>query len=309
MGTPKTSVATGKPGQAKQSLALSEVTVSTHRILSLESTGRYYITGTTDLKNVWEGKTEGFHVFSSQDLVKWRKVLAWAPPEGSQWDILAWGAVIVPWNNRFVMLGAVASSKGRHHSILSMISDTPEGPYILRSSEPVMEGRTKHGAVDPTHVLDADGTPWLVIGGSRGIFAAPLSKDLMRITAKEVRILHNSDVHGAYGPHDGLAFHRLANGHLLMFYSADYKFPSGKGFATFKLRSATGNIVGPWVNEGVFLPRRHGLWIWRRLDGQLMLTAKPKNVSIEKGYPGFAPVDESETDLSLVPLTESKANK
>ena len=176
MQTPKTSVAATKPDQAKQSLALSEVTVSAHRILSLESTGRYYITGTTDLKNVWKGKTEGFHVFSSQDLVKWQKVLAWAPPEGSQWDTLAWGAVIVPWNNKFVMLGTVASSKGRHHSILSMISDTPEGPYTLRSSEPVMEGHTRHGAVAPTHVLDADGTPWLVIGGSRGIFAAPLSR-------------------------------------------------------------------------------------------------------------------------------------
>ena len=250
------------------SLSLTEIAVSRHMVLPVPSTGRYYITGTTDLENVWEGTTDGFHVYVSRDLINWSKTIAWEPPEGSEWNQRAWGAVILPWQEKFIMLGAVYSSERKHHGILSMVSDTPEGPYTLRSPEPIMKG------IDPALVLDADGSPWLVVGGREAFFAAPMSEDLMRITAAEVAILYASDVPGAEPSvdggwfHDAPAFHRLENGELIMLISANYKYPDGLAYATFKLRSSSGRVVGPWVAEGPFLPYRHGAWIWKKFDGE-----------------------------------------
>jgi hypothetical protein len=270
-------------------------------VLPVESRGMYYITGTTDLENVWDGNTEGFHVYSSPDLVHWDKTLAWEPPEGSEWNQCAWGAVILPWQGKYILLGSLYSSRRKYHGVLSMVSDTPEGPYSLRSSEPIMKG------IDPALVIDADGTPWLVVGGRGGIMAAPLSDDLMSVTEAPDTILLASSVPGAKPAkdggwfHDAPAFHRLENGELIMLFSANYAYPDGVAYATFKLRSSSGRVAGPWTPAGVFLPRQHGAWIWRRFDGQLMLTAKPEGVSIEQGHPGFIRLLESSDDLTLYP--------
>jgi len=40
---------------AEGPLRLNEVEVSMHMVLPVESKGRYYITGTTDLTHVWKG--------------------------------------------------------------------------------------------------------------------------------------------------------------------------------------------------------------------------------------------------------------
>ena len=67
---------------AKDTFPLEEVEVSMHMVLPVKSEGRYYITGTTDLINVWKGKTKGFTVYSSKDLKSWGKQLAWPPSFG-----------------------------------------------------------------------------------------------------------------------------------------------------------------------------------------------------------------------------------
>jgi len=137
-----------------------------------------------------------------------------------------------------------------------MEADQPEGPYTLRSDEPLMEG------IDPAVVTDTDGSPWLVVGGREAIKAAPLSNDLQRILAEPKTILHASQVPGAKGKggwfHDAPVFHRLRNGELLMLFSANFEYPDGVAYATFKLRSKTGELSGPWASEGVFLPKQHG---------------------------------------------------
>jgi len=291
---------------------LDEVEVSMHMVLPVESESRYYITGTTDLTNVWEGKTEGFYVYSSADLEKWDRQLAWEPPPGSEWDSRAWGAIILPLEDKYIMIGAVYSSKREEHSILTMEADNPGGPYKLRSEEPLMEG------IDPQVVYEKDGSPWLVVGGRDAIMAAPLSNDLMHILAKPETILHASQVPGAEPAadggwfHDAPVFHRLHNGELLMLFSANFKFPDGISYATFKLRSKTGKLSGPWIPEGVFLPKQHGASFWRRFDGELMLTVKPAGVSIEQGHPEFIHLMETRDDIFLHPdgsteVTNSKS--
>jgi hypothetical protein len=52
-------------------------------------------------------------------------------------------------------------------------------------------------------------------------------------------------------------------------------------------------------NEGIFLTRQHGPWFWRKFEGQLMLTLKPRNVPIEEGYPGFIPLVETDHDVMI----------
>ena len=284
---------------AKDTFPLNDVEVSMHMVLPVESEGRYFITGTTDLTNVWKGKTDGFTVYSSKDLKSWGKQPAWAPPAGSEWDSRAWGAIILQQKDKYLMVGAVYSSKREAHGILTMEADKPEGPYKLRSEEPLMEG------IDPAVVTDKDGSPWLVVGGRPAIKAAPLSKDLRRILAEPKTILHASEVPGAKGRgekgwyHDAPVFHRLRNGELLMLFTADYEYPDGPAYATFKLRSRTGELSGPWKSEGVFIPKQHGASFWRRLDGKLMLTVKPFGVSIEEGHPEFIPLRETRDDVFL----------
>jgi len=287
--------ATGSEG----TLRLDEVEVSMHMVLPVEFEGRYYITGTTDLANVWKGKTDGFHVYSSRDLKTWDRKLAWAPPPGSEWNSRAWGAIIRPLKDKYVMMGAVYSSKRKKHGILTMEADKPEGPYKLRSEQPLMDG------IDPAVVNDKDGSPWLVVGGREAIKAAPLSNDLRRILAEPKTILHASKVPGAKGKggwfHDAPVFHRLRNGELVMLFSANYEYPDGVAFATFKMRSKSGELSGPWKSEGVFLPKQHGASFWRRLDGELMLTVKPFGVSIEEGHPEFIRLKETRDDVFLHP--------
>ncbi len=147
---------------------LDEVEVSMHMVFPVQSESRYYITGTTDLTNVWKGKTDGFTVYSSKDLKSWDKQLAWVPPAGSEWDSKAWGAIILPppRNDMYLMVGA---------------------------EEPLMEG------IDPAVVTDKDGSPWLVVGGRPAIKAASLSRDLRRILAEPKTILHASEVPGGEG--------------------------------------------------------------------------------------------------------------
>ena len=108
-------------GGPQQSYKLDEVQVSMHMVLPVASEGRYYITGTTDLENVWEGKPDGFYVYSSTDLVTWDRSLAWEPPEGSEWDQHAWGAIILPWQVQYIMLGSDYSTQRRQHCILTML--------------------------------------------------------------------------------------------------------------------------------------------------------------------------------------------
>jgi len=271
--------ATGSGG----TLRLDEVEVSMHMVLPVESEGRYHITGTTDLTNVWKGRTEGFHVYSSRDLES------------------AWGAIILPLEDKYIMMGAVYSSKRKAHGILTMEADKPGGPYKLRSEDPLMKG------IDPQVVRGKDGTPWLVTGGRDAIKAVPLSDDLLHTLAEPGTILHASQVPGAEPAadgkwfHDAPVFHRLRNGELLMLFSANSKYPDGIAYATFKLRSKTGELSGPWISEGVFLPKQHGASFWRRFDGELMLTVKPAGVSIERGHPEFIPLKETEDDVLLHP--------
>ncbi|RLD89623.1 MAG: hypothetical protein DRJ29_16410 [Bacteroidetes bacterium] len=286
---------------AEGTLRLDEVEVSMHMVLPVESEGRYYITGTTDLANVWEGKTDGFHVYSSRDLETWDRKLAWAPPPGSEWNSRAWGAIILPLKDKYIMMGAVYSSQRKKHGILTMEAYKPGGPYKLRSEEPLMEG------IDPQVVYGKDGTPWLVTGGRDAIMAAPLSDDLLHTLAEPDTILHASQVPGAEPAadggwfHDAPVFHRLRNGELVMLFSANFIFPDGIAFATFKLKSKTGELSGPWIPEGVFLPRQHGASFWRRFDGELMLTVKPAGVSIERGHPEFILLKETRDDVFLHP--------
>lgn len=292
---------------SEDALRLDEVEVSMHMVLPVESEGRYYVTGTTDLTNVWKGKTDGFTVYSSKDLKSWDKQLAWTPPAGSEWNSRAWGAIILPQKDKYLMVGAVYSSTREAHGILTMEADKPEGPYKLRSEEPLMEG------IDPAVVTDKDGSPWLVVGGRPAIKAAPLSKDLRRILAEPKTILHASEVPGAKGRgekgwyHDAPVFHRLPNGELLMLFSADYEYQDGPAYATFKLRSKSGELSGPWKSEGVFIPKQHGASFWRRLDGKLMLTVKPVGVSIERGHPQFIQLKETRDDVFLHQDESTKA--
>ena len=288
-----------KPGQAEGALPLNQVEVSMHMVFPVKSEGKYYTTGTTVLLTVRRGKTAGFPVYSSRDLKTWDKQLAWAPPAGSEWDSKAWGAIIHPLKDKYIMVGAVYSTKKKKQGIFTMESDKPQGPYNLRSEEPLMDG------IDPHITTDKDGSPWLVVGGAKGIKAAPLSNDLRRILAEPKTILHASKVPGAERKklwiNDAPVFHRLRNGELLMLFSSFHKYEDGIGHATYKLRSKTGDLLGPWESEGVFLPKQHGASFWRRFDGELMATVKPFGVAVEDGRPEFILLKETSDDVFLHP--------
>ncbi len=125
---------------------LNKVEVSMHMVLPVESEGRYYITGTTDLTNVWKGKTDGFTVYSSKDL----KVVgqaagscAWLEAKktilhASEVPLEANGTAVPGAPSSFPRRTStswwepsILPKERRKNKILTMEADKPEGPYEL----------------------------------------------------------------------------------------------------------------------------------------------------------------------------------
>jgi arabinan endo-1,5-alpha-L-arabinosidase len=96
---------------------------------------------------------------------------------------------------------------------------------------------------------------------------------------------------------EGPSMHRLASGELLMLWSS---FGAG-GYAVGSARSASGNILGPWIQQPQPLYSGDGghCVVFRAFDGQLWLTFHRPNPTTDE-RPQFIRLRENASSLEIV---------
>ncbi len=269
----------------------------------LEATpGNYVLFGTTD-ENLWGGPATGFDCFTSPDLEAWEgPIAAFRPPAGFWGDTQFWAPEVHPYRERFYLIATFASSVGtpRFRGVAILVSDQPTGPFVPWSDGPVTPSAMP--CLDGTLFVDADETPWLVfsrgaegeVGGAPGVadsemLAIRLAPDLASAVGDAVVLFRASSAtwakplwfpEGVEPPEqlnlakdplftDGPCLVRAADGGLLMTWSSF----GDEGYAIGVASSASGNVLGPWLQHDEPLWARnggHGM-ILRTSDGRDLL--------------------------------------
>ena len=248
--------------------------------------GGYLLVGTTDT-NLWGGPATGFDCWTSVDLVEWEgPFAAFRPPEGFWADTQFWAPEVIARDGRFFMAATFARSdpSAGPRGVQVLVADDPTGPYQPWSDGPVTPSDVP--CLDGT-IFHDDDRPWLVYsrgaegvpGGARGIadgemYARRLAPDLSSPVGEPVLLFTASAAPwskplwfppGVEPPEqlnlaqdplftDGPCLVRTPSGALLMLWSSFGE----EGYAMGVARSASGDVLGPWVQQHEPLWARNG---------------------------------------------------
>ncbi len=300
---------------------LSDIQIRDPYILPVESSGMYYLYGTTD-KEPWGPRGVGFDCYRSKDLQNWEgPIEAFRPRPGFWATRHYWAPEVHAYKSRYFMFASFVSDE-RLRGTQILVADKPEGPFELWSDGPVTPEKMQ--ALDGTLHIDDEGKPWMVfchewvqvLDGA--MVAMRLSDDLKQAEGEPVALFHASaapwvnsfrvdDPKRLVNPDpksiekdltvtDGPFLHRTSNGTLLMLWSSFGK----KGYAMGLARSESGNILGPWVQDAEPLWAEdggHGMF-FRTFDGDLYVTLhQPNNTPNERA--AFYRLVEMEDGLRL----------
>ena len=161
-------------------------------ILYSEQTGRYYIYSTTDGVPGWGGVH--FTVFESSDTRNWTEagtVLDLKAGDAVWADGNAWAPCIIEkkikGRYRYFFYYSGNSKDGKGKQIGVATGDTPTGPFKDALGKPLItDAMTPNGKrgwwndIDPTVLVDDQGTPWLSWGNGT-CFIAKLKPDMMSL--------------------------------------------------------------------------------------------------------------------------------
>lgn len=278
-------------------LTLADIQIRDPFLLTVADEGAYYLFGSTDA-DVWNPPATGFDCYRSTDLEHWEgPIPAFRPPAGFWADRNFWAPEVHAYQGRFYLFGTFKTD-GVCRGTQVLVADRPEGPYEPWSDAPVTPRDWE--CLDGTLHVDNAGDPWIVfchewvqvMDGE--MVAQRLAPDL-RTAVGEPTVLFRASaapwasrvVHPRLPEHvaayvtDGPFLHRAGDGTLLMLWSS--LGPSG--YAMGVARSASGGVLGPWVQEQEPIwgaDGGHGM-IARMLDGELMLTLhQPNETPLER---------------------------
>lgn len=251
------------------------------------SPGEYVLFGTTD-ENLWGGPATGFDCYTSTDLEHWDgPIAAFRPPEGFWSDTQYWAPEVHAYRGRFYLFATFASSdpSSGPRGTAILVSDSATGPFAPWSDGPVTPRDVP--CLDGTLFINDDAKPWIVYsrgaegvtGGDPGIsdgemWARRLSDDLRAPIGAPVLLFVASSAKwskplwfpdGVEPPEelnlgkdplftDGPFLFRSSDGRLLMLWSSF----GDEGYAMGIAESASGTVVGPWVQNNEPLWARNG---------------------------------------------------
>ncbi|QOI63994.1 family 43 glycosylhydrolase [Arthrobacter sp. TES] len=292
---------------------LADIQIRDPFLLTLPDDAGYLLFGSTD-KNIWSGPATGFDCYRSSDLEDWEgPIPAFRPSPGFWGKEQYWAPEVHGYQGRYFMF-ATFTAPGHCRGTQILSAESPEGPYTPWSDGPVTPRDWE--CLDGTLHIDAGGTPWLVFChewkqvNDGTIVAHQLSHDL-RTTVGEPTVLFAAseapwsraldvpavaDREAPVYVTDGPFLHRMANGKLIMLWSGF----GDHGYAMGIARSASGTVLGPWVQEPEPIWGRdggHGM-IARKLDGGLILTLHQPNQSPHERAAFFA-LRETEDSVVL----------
>ncbi len=252
-----------------------------------------------------------FFVLESEDLINWSK------PEicfrkGDFWaDLDYWAPELHMWNGKYYLISSFRA-KGMYRRCQCLVGDSPKGPFRPVRPEPV----TPDGwhCLDGTLYVDRKGNPWMVFChewlqvNDGQICAIPLSEDLGSAIGEPVILFRASDGPwaskkltpgmGGGWVTDGPFLYRLKNGELIMLWSS---FAETGGYTTGFAKSASGDILGPWIQDERVLYAMDGAhsMLFHTFGGQLMMSLHCPNIHPQKRILLFE-MEESKGGIYIV---------
>jgi beta-xylosidase len=269
----------------KQNVPLDSIELSDPCITADESTGLYYMTGTSGLQ--WR----------SPDLKKWSGPYVVAQPDTTSWmgshpDI--WAAEIHKYNGKYYYFATFTNHKkiiGEYRGIALerrachvLVSDRAEGPYVPQGDSIYLPANKL--TLDGTFWVDTDGKPYMVFCGEwlqnwNGTIEKIRLKDDLSGTVGESEVLFRAFdspwsrevVDGdtiANKVTDGPWLFRTKTGRLGMLWTSWVYNVYTQGVAY----SESGTLDGPWVQETepITPPNYgHGM-LFRDFEGRLLMS-------------------------------------
>jgi arabinan endo-1,5-alpha-L-arabinosidase len=265
-------------------MKLSDIHIRDPFVLPIPSEQRYYLYGTMG-QYAWTESAVGFDCYMSADLQTWEGPFSVFRPPVDFWaDRNFWAPEVHAYRGQYFMLASFkAEGIGRGTQIL--VAESPLGPFRLLSAGPVTPPDWE--CLDGTLFVTTDGNPWMVFChewvqvGDGEICALPLSKDLASAAGEPVVLFRASQAPwvqqivwkrtGMKGcVTDGPWLHRLPNGELLMMWSSH----GAGGYSIGLARSASGQLLGPWLQDPQPLYSEDGghCMTFRDFNGNLWLS-------------------------------------
>ena len=255
-------------------------------ILVDKKTSMYYLHFNNNLK---------IRVYKSKDLSTWKD-------EGYSFIAKTdfWAPDVYEYEGRYYLF-ATFSNAGVKRGTSILVSDSPKGPFTPLVNKAI----TPSGwmCLDGSLYIDKEGNPWLLfcrewleaIDGE--IYAQRLAKDLkttegdpyLLFKASEAPWVGSITSSGVTGNVTDAPFiYRLDDGKLIMLWSS-FRKTDGK-YAIGQAVSASGDVLGPWVQEPETLNSDDGghAMVFKDLKGRLMISYHAPNSQTE--HPVITPI-------------------
>ena len=196
----------------------------------------------------YEGKY-GFNItnwlcYSTDDMKTWKSHGVILAPQDFSWgEAEAWASQAIEVNGKYYYYVTVQAAEPYSAKCIGVaVSDNPTGPYVDAIGKPLItDEMTDNGPrgwwndIDPTVMIDDDGTPWLSWGNGT-CFLAKLKKNMLELDG-EIQVLPLPNY--VEGP-----WLYKRDGHYYIVYAS-----MGPGLETISYAMAD-NVQGPWEFKG-----------------------------------------------------------
>jgi beta-xylosidase len=153
-------------------------------IVRFGSTWYAYTTGTTWGNNIGvlvsSAPNTGWHTTTGKPYgsTALGSIPSWQVPDTQ------WAPGVFAWGGRYVMFYAAQQRSSGKWCVTVATSSSPTGPFVDRSTGPIVCQLDQGGSIDPQPFIDADNQPWLLWKNNDGssaavsrVWSAPLSAD------------------------------------------------------------------------------------------------------------------------------------
>ena len=260
----------------------------------------YYAYGTSN--------PDGIDVYTSSDLVNWKRAGVALDKEDSYADRWFWAPEVYKVGDRYIMY----YSADEH--ICAAESSSPIGPFRQKEKVPMLDRKT----IDNTLFVDDHGTPYMyfcILDGGNKIYAAQLEPDYITVRPETLTpCIERSQEWETESVNEGATVVKHNGKYYLSYSGNDFRNPAyGVGYATAE------SPLGPWTKyeanpilsfpETAEYGRLEGVGhsaMFRDKDGQLRLVFhahnKPGEVQPRQMY--FTTVSFSDDGIMQLPADD-----
>lgn len=191
--------------------------------------------------------------YSTDDMVHWRSHGILLRPEDfpNGKAGVAWAAQVVEKNGKYYWYVTYGNKNGAGHSVGVAIADTPVGPFKVVEKAVVTDDMTRGNDIDPTVLIDDDGTAWLAWGQTS--YLAKLKDNMVEIDGEIIDLKLQSYIEGPWlYKRNGLYYNIYAGFRPANANNGNGGRRGGGGFGGETINYATAEkITGPYTFRGM----------------------------------------------------------